>query len=162
MKTTTIALFSALALSGAYASAAVDRIGLLQLDAYLADARNEAVVVREASERIAHAATLNADPSWMALDGAITRLSCQIAAAKKQKPNAPVRFDRVVLASADVERDWRALRGSLGAQDATTIREGCAHLLQALARLDPPLDAVFQDAGFRRLQFLGAGESASR
>ena len=151
---------AAVVASSAHAWAAADRIALLQLDAALADAHNEAVVVREAADRVARATSPDTEPSFGALAAAMTRLTREIATVQKQ--GAPVKFDRVVAAAADVERDWRTLRAAASAHDAHAIREDGAHLLQALGRIEPALDAVFREAGFQRLQFVGAWDSASR
>jgi hypothetical protein len=73
------ALLATTVLSTSAALAATDRIALLQLDAYFSDARNEAIVVREAADRLAHAANPGKETIWLALDQAVTNLSRQVA-----------------------------------------------------------------------------------
>ena len=147
-------------LSTSAALAAGDRVELLQLDAYFSNARNEAIVVRESAEQLARAADPQKDPSWSALEQAVTNLTRQVALI--QKKGAPAKFGDVVVAAEDVSRDQNALRASLVARDARGIREDAAHLLQALGRVDDSLDPVFATTRFQRLQFLRLSGAASR
>lgn len=142
------------------ARAASDRIALLQLDAYFSDARNEAIVVREAADRLARATNPEKDTTWIALDQAVTNLSHQVAAI--QQKGAPPKFAGVAVAAEDVSRDQKALRASVTARDGRAIREDAAHLLQALGRIDESLDAVSAETRFPRLQFLRLSGAASR
>ena len=154
------ALLATTVLSTSAALAATDRIAFLQLDAYFSDARSEAIVVREAADRVAHAANPEKDPTWVALDQAVTNLTRQVATI--QQKGAPAKFGGVAVAAEDVSRDQRALRASLAARDARAIREDAAHLLQALARIDESLDAVSAETRFQRLQFLRLSGAAAR
>lgn len=162
MKTSVVAaaLLAMPLLSASTARAAIDRIALLQLDAYFSDARNEAIVVREAADRLARAANPEKDPSWLALDQAVTNLSRQVATIEHK--GAPGKFGDVAVAAEDVARDHQALRASLAAHDGRAIREDAAHLLQALGRIDDSLDAVAAETRFVRLQFLRLSGAASR
>ena len=162
MKTTLIGptVLATTLLSTSAALAAADRIELLQLDAYFSDARNEAIVVRESADRLARAADPQKDPSWSALEQAVTNLERQVALIRQK--GAPAKFADVVAAAEDVVRDEDALRGSLCAREPRAIREDAAHVLQALSRVDDSLDAVFAATRFQRLQFLRLSGAASR
>ncbi len=145
--------FVGVLLSPALGHATADRITLLQLDAYVSDARNEALLVREAAERIAKAPNPDTDTSWAALNAAVTNLGRQSTII--ELAGAPGGYASVAAAVADVERDRQALRASVTARDAHAIREDCAHVLQAINRVDRDLDRLFAAARLQRLQFLG-------
>ncbi len=154
------ALLAMMLLNASTARAATDRIALLQLDAYFSDARNEAIVVREAADRLARATNPEKDTTWIALDQAVTNLSRQVAAIRQK--GAPPKFADVAVAAEDVSRDQQALRASLVARDGRAIREDAAHLLQALGRIDDSLDEVSAETHFPRLQFLRLSGAVSR
>ncbi len=153
-------LLGLLAIEGR-AAAATDRIALLQADAFLCDARNQAKVVREGAERLAKAAAPDDDPSFAALVRAVTNLSQKVAAIRRD-PGAPAGFDEAAGAAVDVERDIGALRKSVTARDARGIREDADHLLQAIDRVDGALDRVFATVHLDRIQVLRRGGAAAR
>jgi len=141
------------ALAEAPARAAPDRLALLQADAFLMDARNEAKVVRESAERLARTKAPDEDASLSALVRAVGSFGSQMAAIRRGG-NAPAGFDEASGAAADVERDLRAVRQSVTARDARGIREDADHVLQAIDRVDVVFDRVFATARIDRLSML--------